>query len=183
MVSLIKRLWLSGYRSYELGVFKKDDPKEKIIKKVLRERLIYLIENGTEWIISSGNLGVELWGIEIAEELKSIYPEIKTSLIFPFADFGSQWNETNQFALTTAKNKVDFVDSVSHQPYTSPSQLKNHTQFLLTHTDGALLVYDSEFEGKPSYIYRDIQKKQEHSSYFLELISMFDLQDAAENNI
>ena len=53
MVALIKRLWLSGYRSYELGVFKKDDPKEKVIKHVLKERLIHLIENGTEWIITS----------------------------------------------------------------------------------------------------------------------------------
>ncbi|WP_246616562.1 DUF1273 domain-containing protein [Vagococcus lutrae] len=183
MVVLIKRLWLSGYRSYELGVFKKNDPKEKVIKHVLKERLIHLIENGTEWIITSGNLGVELWGLEIAEELKKLYPELKTSLLFPFDEFGSQWNETNQLALSTAKSKADFVDSVSHQPYHSPSQLKNHTQFLITHTDGALFVYDPEFEGKLSYAYRDIQQTQETSPYFLELISMFDLQDAAENNI
>ena len=33
------RLWITGYRSYELNVFKDDDPKVAVIKEVLSREL------------------------------------------------------------------------------------------------------------------------------------------------
>ena len=33
----MKRLWITGYRSYELNIFKDDDPKVQVIKKVLKK--------------------------------------------------------------------------------------------------------------------------------------------------
>ncbi len=49
-----------------------------------------------------------------------------------------------------AEQLADYVEAVSHQPYQSPSQLKNHTRFILEHTVGCLLIYDEEFPGKRS---------------------------------
>ncbi|MCA9766284.1 MAG: DUF1273 family protein, partial [Carnobacterium sp.] len=141
-------LLVSGYRSFELGIFKDDDPKIAIIKKCLKEEIKAYIEEGVQWILTTGQFGVEQWTIEVVEELKIDYPEVKQGIIFPFMEFGSNWNEKNQLALMKLKETVDFVDSVSHKPYKDPSQLKNHQSFLLQKTQAALLVYDPENEGK-----------------------------------
>ncbi len=54
-----KVIYVSGYRSFELGVFKENDPKIQVVKNVLKRELRQLAEEGVEWILVSGNLGVE----------------------------------------------------------------------------------------------------------------------------
>ena len=56
-----KVIYVSGYRSFELGVFKENDPKIQVVKNVLKKELRQLAEEGLEWVLVSGNLGVELW--------------------------------------------------------------------------------------------------------------------------
>ncbi len=35
----MKRAWITGYRSYELNIFKDNDPKVQVIKEVLKKYL------------------------------------------------------------------------------------------------------------------------------------------------
>lgn len=42
----MKRLWVTGYRSYELGVFSDKDPKLTVIKYALSNYLKSLLEEG-----------------------------------------------------------------------------------------------------------------------------------------
>lgn len=35
----MKRVWVTGYRSYELNIFKDNDPKVQVIKEVLKNYL------------------------------------------------------------------------------------------------------------------------------------------------
>jgi len=57
-------------------------------------------------------------------------------------------------------------------------QLRNHTAFLLEHTEGALVLYDDEFPGKPNYFLRDAKAYSEQNPYFIHQITMDDLQNA-----
>lgn len=173
----MKRLHITGYRSFELGVFQGNDPKIPIIKGTLRNRLVGYLEQGLEWVILSGNLGTDIWVGQVIQELKTDYPELNYAVIFPFAEYGSNWNEQNQQELTGLKLQANYVDSVSHQPYENPQQLRNHTQFILTHTEGALLLYDREYEGKTKFFVRDAEKYQETTKYDLDFITMDDLQN------
>lgn len=59
-----KVIYVSGYRSFELGVFKENDPKIQVVKNVLKKELHQLAEEGLEWVLVSGNLGVELWAVQ-----------------------------------------------------------------------------------------------------------------------
>lgn len=154
----MSRLWLTGYRNYELGVFGNEDPKLKVIHYALKNYLKESIETGVTWLITGGQLGIEQWAIEAGAELKSEYPEFKIAMMLPFKDFGSNWNETNQAKLAQVKLQADFVDSVSASPYESPQQLRNYQTFMLSHTERAALVYDIEKEGKPEYDYQVIKK-------------------------
>lgn len=173
------RLWITGYRSYELGVFANNDPKIKVIKGLLKKFFEQKFNNGLEWVITSGQLGVEQWAVEAAVELKEEYPELKISLMFPFSEFGGQWNEQNRARLSDLESKVDFCASISKQPYQSPIQLKNFQRFMLNHTDEATLIYDPEYPGKSKYDLQVIERYSETHDYPLTMFGMDDLQDAA----
>ncbi|MCG0883489.1 hypothetical protein IMAU10574_00817 [Lactiplantibacillus plantarum] len=49
----MSRLWLSGYRSYELNVFGDQDDKLKVIKFALTNYLTTQIEDGMDWLIGT----------------------------------------------------------------------------------------------------------------------------------
>lgn len=177
----IKTLVLTGYRSFELGIFQENDPKIPVIKKSLKMNLLPYVEAGLEWVLTSGQLGTEIWGAEVVAELREDYPELHLGIIFPFSEFGNQWNEKNQKKLNEVKMLADFVESTSHKPYQSPSQLKNHTQFLLQHSGGCVLLYDDESPGKPQFFLRDAKKYQESFPYEILQITFDDLQNSLEN--
>lgn len=175
------RLWVTGYRSYEIGVFSANEPKLKIIKAALRAEIIAHFEQHLAWVISGGQLGTEQWGLEVATELKKDYPELQTAMMLPFADFGKNWNETNQTALEVLRSQVDFSAAVSDKPYHSPKQLRNYQEFMLTHTDGALVLYDETAPGKTHFTVEAIQRYQAQHDYQLSLLDFDDLQDVANN--
>ena len=163
----MKRVWITGYRSYELNIFKDNDPKVQVIKEVLKNYL-------------RAQLGTERWGLEAALELQADFPQLKTALMFPFAEFGKQWNENNQLKLTSITQQVDFFANVSDKPYQSPQQLRNYQQFMLTHTDEAFLLYDPEYQGKTKYDYETIQKYKEEREYSMTFVDFDELQEEAE---
>ena len=177
----VSRLWISGYRSYELNIFKDDDPKRKVIDSVLKSELSQAIIDGTDWIISGGQLGIEQWSLVTANYLKKDYPgEFKTAMMLPFAEFGSNWNENNQGKLQKLTNQVDFSASVSQKPYHSPEQLRNYQEFMLTHTDQAILIYDLDNPGKSQYDFDKIKQFAQTHPYPYRLITFDDLQVAAD---
>ena len=121
----MQRLWITGYRNYELNTYSDKDPKIKIIKLVLKKHMINLLENGQlDWIITGANLGVEQWASEVAIELRDKFP-VRVSIIIPYEEFASRWNESNQEKFLTLKSQVDFFASTSKEPYHSPVQLLN----------------------------------------------------------
>ncbi|MFD1672225.1 DUF1273 domain-containing protein [Agrilactobacillus yilanensis] len=177
----MKNLWLTGYRSYELNIFDDQDPKLKIIKYALKSQLLAALDQGLDWVITGGQLGVEQWGIQVVKALKTTYPELRVAAMLPFQDFGSQWNEKNQSQLAQIVSLADFSKTVSPQPYKNPQQLKQYQQFMLAHTDGALLVYDPEQPGKPKFDYEVIKRHQENQDYDLTLIDMYTLEDISQD--
>lgn len=173
------RLWVTGYRSYELNVFNDKDPKKDVIKAVIKNNLKESCDSGSTWIITGGQLGVEQWTVEAVVELKEEYPELKVALMLPFADLGGNWQDEKKQRLMELKQKADFCASVSKQPYSSPQQLKNYQRFMLDHTEGALLIYDPDYPGKTKFDYQAIKQRQEKANYTVQLVEMLDLQDAA----
>ena len=142
------RLWVTGYRSYELGIFNDNDPKAAVIKYCLENNLNSLLEKGLEWVITGGQLGTEQWALEVAEKIAMTNFELKTSLMYPFSEFGNNWKEDKKIKLKELEENCDFSAKVSSRPYESPQQLRNYQRFMLEHTEGCLLLYDKENEGK-----------------------------------
>lgn len=172
----IKNLYVSGYRSYEVSVFAEDDPKLHYIKLYFEKRLIDYIHEGLEWVIISGNIGTELWMGEVVLKVKADYPDLKLAVLLPFTNFQSNWNEKNQGLFNIIVEKADYLNYTSNSDYQNPGQLKNNQEFIIRNTDGCLLFYDTEHEGKAKFFYEAAKRFQETSTYEVDLITFDELQ-------
>ncbi|MBN2958227.1 MAG: DUF1273 domain-containing protein [Streptococcus gordonii] len=164
-----------GYKAFDLGIFGDKDQRLKIIKAAIRRDLIYLLENGMKWLVFTGNLGFEVWVLEVAKELQEEY-NFQLATIFIFENQGENWNEANQEKLANFKN-VDFI-KYAYPSYENPSQFRTYNQFLLESTDGAYLFYDEENETKLKYLY---QMMKENEQYHIKKLTFDDLNEMAEN--
>ena len=165
---------VTGYRTFELGIFNEKDKRVAIIKKAIKRDLIAYLEEGVDWFIFTGNLGFEQWALEVANDLKKTYP-LKTATIFAFETHGSTWNDRNQELLQQFR-ETDFV-KYSYPSYESPKQLKSYYHFLIHNTDGAYLFYDSEHETRLSYL---VAAMKEQPCYPLSFLSFERLNDIAD---
>lgn len=173
-----KNVYITGYQSFELGIFSDKDEKVKGLRYFLRKRLLECLDEGYEWFMFSGKLGVEYYAFEEALSLKEEYPELSIALILPFEDYGTSWNESNQQKLSFVKSHADFVGYVSKGSYESVQQLKLHTNFLLNHTQLSIVIYDDEVNGKVKYFVKDVLDYSKVHHYQLRLYSLYDLQEA-----
>ncbi|GHH98230.1 UPF0398 protein [Neobacillus kokaensis] len=171
---------ISGYKPFELGIFKKDDASAAFIKAAIRKSLLPKVEEGLEWVLISGQLGVELWAAEVVFELQTEFPEIKLAVITPFLNQEATWNENNKEWYESVLMQADFVDSVTKKGYEKPWQFRLKNQFFLEKSDSLLLLYDQEKEGSPKYLYELAIEYQKKHDYQIELITFYDLQMIVE---
>jgi len=177
---MIKNLWVTGYRSFELSIFKDNDPKAKVIQDFFEERITNYAEDGTEWIITGAQLGTEQIVGKAIQEVKKKGYNIRHAVMLPYDEFGNKWNENNQLLLNVFLRNADYVNKVSNMSYHSSRQLKVWQDFMLKHTDEALIFYDPDSGGKPKYDYEAIKSYQERGNdYQLELIDFDSMQDFA----
>ena len=128
-----------------------------------------------KWLVFTGNLGFEVWVLEVAKELQEEY-NFQLATIFIFENQGENWNEANQEKLANFKN-VDFI-KYAYPSYENPSQFRTYNQFLLESTDGAYIFYDEENETKLKYLY---QMMKENKQYHIKKLTFDDLNEMAEN--
>lgn len=162
---MVKVLLVTGYKAHELGIFDTKHIGIKYIKKVLKKRLISFIEDGLDWVLISGQLGVELWAGEVVVDLKKQYPHIKLAVLTPYLNQESNWNESNKALYEFVIGQADFVDSISKREYENPTQLKQKNEYLIKKSDGLLVLYDDEKPGSPNYYVMNAMKQQEDSNY------------------
>lgn len=108
---MTKRIIVSGYKAHELGIFNEQHPGIAIIKKALTDQLLTLLDQGLEWVIVSGQLGVETWAIECVWELQEEYPQLQYAVITPFLDQQTNWNETKKSSMNKS-SRLQIILSV-----------------------------------------------------------------------
>lgn len=135
------------------------------------------IESGLEWVIITGQLGTELWAGQAVLDLKKEYPSLQLGVLLAHAGFADNWNENNRSVFDHVTAGADYVNYTSSQEYQNPGQLKGNQEFVLKKTDGSLLFYDSDHEGKPKYLLDMIAAYHKHHKYALETISFDEIQE------
>lgn len=171
-----KTLTVSGYKAHEMGIFKTKDPRIDYIKKALRKRLVERIEDGIEWIITSGQLGVETWALEVSLELKQSH-DVKVGIIAPFEEQDSRWNEENKARYQTLIESVDYYDVLYKGPYKNPSQFKMRNAWYLEKCDESLLLVDDLHPGSVKYYLNAARPEAESGKHTITYITPFDLDE------
>jgi len=171
---------ISGYKPFELGIFQHDHPAAEYIKIAIKKSLLPLVEEGLEWVMISGQLGVELWAGEAVFELQEEYPDLKLSVFTPFLNQEETWKEANKEWYESILSGADHVDSISRKPYEKPWQFRLKNQFFVEKSDVMILLYDPEKEGSPKFMYETAIKYGETNEYEVRLITMYDLQMIVE---
>src|SRR5690606_12055709 len=110
---MIRRLYVSGYKPHELGIFNEKHPGIQILKKSIENELRNLIDQGLEWVIISGQPGVETWTAEVVMDLKKEFPHLKFAVITPFLDMEKNWKPEKQEKFAYILSNADFVTSVT----------------------------------------------------------------------
>lgn len=170
----MKTLAVTGYKPMEMNIFKHDDGRIQFIKYALKKRLTQFIEEGVEWVIVSGQMGVELWTAEVVLELKEIY-DINLGMIPPFENQDNRWPEPIQFLYQDIMVQADFYKPLYKGDYKGTFQFKAMNKWLVEKTEGSLFLMDEEFPGSNRFLYKEAKKKDNYPIYFL---TPADLEDA-----
>ncbi|MBI5975377.1 SLOG family protein [Staphylococcus canis] len=168
---MIKTIYITGYKSFELGIFKNDAREVTYLKKFITQKLIQLLDEGLEWVLIQGQIGIELWAAECVLALKKDYPDLKLGIITPFLDYTSKWNEMNQHYYHKIIEQADYQNSIYQDSYQGPYQFQQADQFMLDHTDMTLLIYDDEMEGSPRFFKRKLVDFEEKTNYTSDIVT------------
>lgn len=172
----MKRIVVTGCKPMELSLFSEEDPRIEFIKKALEKRIIGLIEEGLEWVMISGQMGVEMWAAEVVLDLKEEY-DIQIAMMPPFENMQGRWPEPLQMKYEALTFSVDFYQPIYNGDYKGPFQFKGRDQFLIEKTDGCLILMDEDNPGSVSYF---LEAAKGAPGYPILTITPNDLDDVIE---
>ncbi len=179
---MLKNILISGYRAHELNIFDQKHAGIAYIKQAIRQKLIPLLEEGLEWVITPGQYGTDLWAIETAIELQEQYSQLRTSVIAAYQNYTKEWKDAKREYAEQLLRSVDYYAAVSHEAYNGPWQFAARDELLLRKTDGIILFYDEELgEASPKYLKDKVVKKQEKEGYKVILLHADDVQSIADD--
>ncbi|WP_055109313.1 DUF1273 domain-containing protein [Paenibacillus ihumii] len=178
----MKNLFVTGYRAHELGIYNNKHKGIPYIQQAIRNKLIPLLEEGLEWVITPGQYGVDLWACEAAISLKAQYPQLKCSIITAFSNPEEKWSDEKKVYYEQLLRQIDHYAAVSKEPYQGKWQFIARDELLLRKTDGILLVYDEELgEASPKFIKQRALRKQTEEGYSVLTISAEEIQSVADD--
>lgn len=107
---------ITGYKPYELNIRDDKDEKILVIKEAIKRSLLRYLENGVEWVLLSGQPGVETWAFDLIQELKEAYT-IYTAIVPPFMEQEKVWKEPVQEKYYQMIQQADFYQPLMNKPY------------------------------------------------------------------
>ncbi len=172
----MKTLTVTGYKPMELGIFKEDDQRINFIKAAIKKRLVGFIEEGLEWVLVSGQMGVELWTVEVVLDLKESY-DIQIAIMPPFENQESRWPEPLQEKYQELTMVADFYKPIYLGDYKGAFQFKAKNMWLVDKSEACLLLMDDEHPGSNRFFHEAAQAVKDYPIY---VITPYDLDDAVE---
>ncbi len=172
----MKILTVTGCKPMELNIFSEEDSRIEFVKKAIEKRLIGFIEEGLEWVLISGQMGVEIWTAEVVLDLKETY-DIHIGVIPPFENQESRWPEPLQHKYQELMFTADFFQPIYNGDYKGPYQFRARDMWLVDKSDGALMLMDEEYPGSAGYFHETAKEAEDYPIY---LITPFDIEEVVE---
>lgn len=172
---------VTGYKPHEIGVFNEKHEQLPFLKAALRKKLIQLKEEWDyEWVVITGQAGVELWAGEAILSMKDTYPDIKLALLAPFFEQEQKFPEAVKVLYEQVWSEADHKDYITKRPYEHPSQLRQKNDFVVQKTQCAMILYDEMTPGSPGYFLEAVDKyrqTQNGPEYPVHMLTPDDIED------
>lgn len=172
----MRTITITGNKPAELNIQGENDPRVAYIKKALTRKILTLLDEGLEWVIVAGQMGVELWTCEVVIELKKSY-ELKLGVFPPFLEYSSRWPESYQEKFEQISLEADIYKPLYNKKYEGPYQFINKDQWMIHKTDGTVILVDEEYPGSVQYFLERAKKAHMESDYPIIWITPMDLED------
>lgn len=169
----MKIVTVTGYKPMELGIFSEDDERIQFIKRAIEKKLVAKLDEGLEWVIVSGQMGVEMWTAQVALGLKKEY-DLQVGIVPPFENQQKRWPEPLQLAYQDLTMAVDFFDHIYQGDYKGPFQFRAKDEWYFEKTDGCIVLIDEDNLGSVQYFYKAASERE---NYPVELITPFDIDE------
>ncbi|WP_186577766.1 SLOG family protein [Aquibacillus kalidii] len=176
----MKVLTVTGYKPMEMNIFKPNDHRIDFIKEAIKKRLTTYIEEGLEWVLVSGQMGVELWTCQVVLDLKEEDYPINLGIIPPFINQDSRWPEHYQEIFQECSMLADFHQELYQDEYKGPYQFKARDKWLIEKSDACLILLDEEFPGSTSFFLEEAKKAYSRGHYPILTITPFDLEEIVQ---
>ena len=131
----------TGHRPGRLDGYDKNSPLNSEVRAFLRSAIERLKNEGYEYFISGGALGVDQWAADIVLEMG-----LKLVIALPFATYGENWLKPSQDELSAQKEKAFKVHVVCEGPY---APWKNHerNKWMAENSSVVVAVWDWQGDG------------------------------------
>ncbi len=141
-----KKCAFTGHRPQHLPFgFNEADNRCNKLKQVLKEKIIYLIENeNVSYFISGMAIGVDMYSAEIVLDLKEKYPNIILECAIPCETQSYKWPKNLKNRYITILEKCDKKTII--QKYYSYDCMNKRNQYMVDQSDFIIAVWN----GKPS---------------------------------
>ncbi|RSL33292.1 DUF1273 domain-containing protein [Salibacterium salarium] len=179
----MKVLAVTGYKPQELGIFDPNAKEITYIKMTLKSKLSGFLQNGLEWVVISGQPGVEQWTAEVVIELKNEWPQVQLAILPPFLHQDNIWPDHAKERYQNIINGADYCEAISKKEYDNPGQLRAKNDFIVMKTDALLLLYTEEQEGTPKYYLEAAERRASQQNYPIYRITPDDLQETVEEEM
>lgn len=175
----MKVLTVTGYKPMELNIFNESDERIKYIKYALEQRLRGFIEEGIEWVLISGQMGVEMWTAEVIFDLQETY-EVKLGVFPPFENLASRWPEALQHKYGVMIQQADFYEPIYNGDYRGPFQFKAKDKWFVEKSDASLILMDQEYPESTVYYHRVAEAADNHPIYYITPLDLQDIVDTMQ---
>ena len=149
----------TGHRPQKFSFgFNEHDDRCKNLKKILRERIEYLItQQSVTHFITGMALGVDLFAAEIVLQLKQKYPHIQLECAIPCEFQSKRWSKSLQNRYEMILSQCDTQTVL--QKYYTPNCMLKRNQYMVDHADIVLVIWN----GTPGGTEKTIQYAQQQN--------------------
>ena len=126
--------------------YNEEEPLCIMTKNAMESQMLALYQNGVSTFYSNCEIGVGLWGAELALELMSEHPAIELICVIPFEEQPRRWHECFRDRYYTVLEKSTYNElistSLTEECYRQSGKfLVNHTEYLIAVCENGKVVH------------------------------------------
>lgn len=125
--------------------YNENDPECIALKKVLRNEIEELVDQGVNYFISGMALGVDMWAAEVVLDLKKAGHNIKLECALPCENQDIKWADISRRRYAAILKKADKVECVGRE-YTPDCMMKRN-RYMIDNSKYVIAVYDGGSSG------------------------------------